>query len=425
MIDLRRLRAEPETFRLGYARKGIPIDIDAILSLDARRREVLTEVEELRARSNALAKSVGEAKRAGRDATALMTESRKVSEQIDALEQELRAIEARLEAGLLELPNLPLSEVPDGKSEEDNRPVRYWGEKRVFDFEARAHWDIGEDLNILDFRRGAKLSGARFYVLKGLGSAIERALISLMLDLHTKEHGYTEIFPPFLVRPECLVGTGQLPKFADDLYYIQSDDLYLEPTAEVPVTNLHRDEILNGADLPIKYAAYTACFRREAGAAGKDTRGVIRVHQFNKVELVKFTTPETSMNEFALLVNDAEEVLRRLNLPYRVVEICTGDLGFAAAIKIDLEVWMPGQARYVEVSSVSNFLDFQARRANIRFRRATDARPEFVHTMNGSGLAVGRTLAAVLENYQEMDGSVTVPEALRKYVGVDRIVRHR
>jgi seryl-tRNA synthetase len=421
VIDLRKLRAEADVFRAGYARKGAHVDIDGILSTDARRRQILAEVEEHRARSNALARSVGEARRTRQDAAALMTESRRLSDRIDALEEELHDLDETLKSRLLELPNLPLPEVPDGKSEDDNLFLRDWGAKRVFDFEPSPHWDIGEALDIIDFRRGVKVSGTRFYLLKGLGSALERALTSLMLDVHTKQHGYTEVFPPFLVRPECLVGTGQLPKFAEDLYYIPGDDLYLEPTAEVPVTNLHREEILNASDLPLKYACCTACFRREAGAAGKDTRGVIRVHQFNKVELVKFTTPETSMDEFNALLADAEAILMRLNLPYRVVQMCAGDLGFAAALKMDLEAWMPGQGKYVEVSSVSNFLDFQARRADIRFRRSAETKPEFVHTMNGSGLAVGRTLAAVLENYQEEDGSVAVPEALREYVRADRI----
>lgn len=414
---------DPEVYRRGFARKGISVDVDGVLELDARRRQVRTDVEQLRAQSNALAKKVGEAMRAGTDVTEMIAESRAIKERIEHLENELREVEAQLESKLLEMPNLPLPEVPDGMSEEENKPIRYWGEKRVFEWEPRAHWEIGESLGIIDFKRGAKLSGARFYVLKGMGSVLERALISWMLDFHTKNHGYVEIFPPFLVRPECLVGTGQLPKFADDLYRIESDDLYLEPTAEVPVTNLHRDEILDGASLPLKYVAYTACFRREAGAAGKDTRGVIRVHQFNKVELVKFTTPETSMDEFYGLLGDAEAILQVLNLPYRLVQMCAGDLGFAAAIKIDLEVWMPGQERYVEVSSVSNFGDFQARRANIRFRSSPESKPEFVHTLNGSGLAVGRTFAAILENYQERDLSVRIPEVLQPYVGKDRIER--
>ncbi|MHA2620278.1 MAG: serine--tRNA ligase [bacterium JZ-2024 1] len=422
MIDLRRLRADPDRYRLGFARKRVSVDVTGILALDEKRRALLTEVEELRARSNTLAKKVGEAMRSGQDTELLLAESRETRDRINQLEKELQVVEADLEKALLELPNLPLPEVPDGAGEEENRVLREWGKKRVFRKPPRPHWEIGEELDIIDFKRGTKLSGARFYVLKGLGSALERALISFMLEVHTKQHGYLEIFPPFLVKPDCLVGTGQLPKFAEDLYYVPSDELYLEPTAEVPVTNLHRDEILEERVLPLKYASYTACFRREAGAAGKDTRGVIRVHQFNKVELVKFTTPETSMDEFYGLLGDAESILRALALPYRVVQMCTGDLGFAAAIKIDLEVWMPGQNRYVEVSSVSNFLDFQARRANIRFRRTPESKPEFVHTMNGSGLAIGRTLAAVLENYQEENGSVRIPEPLRSYVGAEEIV---
>ncbi|HEY8498437.1 MAG TPA: serine--tRNA ligase, partial [Limnochordales bacterium] len=333
-----------------------------------------------------------------------------------------RQLERRLEELLLSIPNLPHQSVPYGQSEADNVEVRRWGEPRRFGFEPRPHWEIGERLGILDFARGAKVAGTRFYVLRGWGARLERALINFMLDVHTREHGYEEVFPPFLVNRESMVGTAQLPKFADDMFKVEGMEYYLIPTAEVPVTNLLRDEVLDASQLPIKYVAYSACFRKEAGAAGRDTRGLIRVHQFNKVELVKFVLPETSYDELESLVEDATDILRRLELPYRVSQMCTADVGFAAAKKYDPEVWMPSYGRYVEISSCSNFEDFQARRANIRFRRQPGARPEYVHTLNGSGLAVGRTVAAILENYQNEDGTVTVPEVLRPYLGgVNRI----
>ncbi len=325
---------------------------------------------------------------------------------------------------MLRIPNIPDESVHYGKDESENIVVKRWGEIPEFGFEPKPHWEIAENLDIIDFKRGAKISGARFYVLKGLGAKLERALISFMIDLHVEKHGYREIFPPFLINRASMTGTGQLPKFEEDMYHTDKDDLFLDPTAEVPVTNLHRDEILKEEDLPIKYVAYTACFRREAGAAGRDTRGIIRVHQFNKVEMVKFVKPEESMKHLEELLDNAEDVLRALKLPYQLKKMCTGDLGFTAAIKFDPEVYMPAQDRYVEISSCSNFKDFQARRANIRYR-TKDGKLRYVHTLNGSGLAVGRTMAAILENYQQADGSVLIPEVLQKYMGTDKITREK
>jgi len=375
----------------------------------------------LKRQRNEVSQQVAKLKKDGADASGIIEETRHLGDKIAALDADARETEASLEAHLLELPNFHAPDVPIGESEDDNREVSRWGEPREFDFEPKPHWEIGEALGIIDFERGAKISGSRFYVLRGAGARLERALIALMLDTHTEKHGYEEVFPPFLVRSECMVGTGQLPKFGDDAYHIPSDDLWLVPTAEVPVTNLHRDEILEAAQLPIKYTAYTACFRREAGAAGRDTRGIIRVHQFNKVELVKFTTPETSYAELESLRANAEAILQVLELPHRTVELCTGDLTFASAKTYDVEVWLSGQAAYREISSCSNFEAFQARRAGVRYRPLDEngkaGKPDFVHTLNGSGLAVGRTLAAILENYQNADGSVTIPAALRPYMG--------
>jgi seryl-tRNA synthetase len=342
---------------------------------------------------------------------------REVSQQIKGLDDELRGIEEEFDLFLLTVPNIPHASVPVGRSESDNVEIRSHGEKPSFDFEAKPHWEIGESLGILDFERGAKITGARFTLYRGMGARLERALINFMLDLHTEQHGYLEMLPPFMVNRESMTGTGQLPKFEDDLFRLEGLDYYLIPTAEVPVTNIHRGEILRSAELPLRYTAYTPCFRKEAGSYGKDTRGLIRQHQFNKVELVKFARPEQSYSELELLLDNAEEVLRRLGLHYRVVELCTGDLGFSAAKTYDIEVWLPGQEAYREISSCSNFEDFQARRAGIRFRDEEKAKPEFVHTLNGSGLAVGRTLVAILENYQSADGSVRIPEVLRPYVG--------
>ncbi|HHZ20925.1 MAG TPA: serine--tRNA ligase [Firmicutes bacterium] len=421
MLDIRLVRNEPEQVIAGLRRRGLTISLDEFLSLDETRRQKLVETESLKNRRNVVSKEVGRRKAHNEDASDLIREMQEVGERIKVIDEEIRAIEARLNEILLTIPNLPDASVPEGPDETYNQEVRRWGEIRVFDFTPKPHWDIGEGLGILDFERGSKISGARFTVLKGKGAKLERALVNFMLDLHTKEHGYEEIFPPFLVNRDCMVGTGQLPKFEEDMFRVTPGDYFLIPTAEVPVTNLHRDEILDVEQLPLYYTAYTACFRAEAGAAGRDTRGVIRQHQFNKVELVKFTKPEDSEAEHEKLVRNAETVLQRLGLPYRVVLLCGGDMGFSAAKCYDLEVWFPSSGTYREISSCSNFKDFQARRANIRYRPAPGAKPEFVHTLNGSGLAIGRTLAAILENYQNADGSVTVPEVLREYLGMERI----
>lgn len=394
--------------------------IEEILTLDEERRHLLTETETLRAHRNAVSQQIGRMKE---KPPALIAEMREVGDRIKDLEQRLTHIENELNELLLYLPNLPDPTVPVGEDERDNVEVRRWGEPRVFDFTPLPHWEIGERLGGFDFARGAKISGARSWVLRGDLARLNRALITFMIDLHTREHGYTEVLTPYLVKRECMVGTGQLPKFADDAYAIASDDLYLIPTAEVPVTNLYREEILSADQLPIYNVSYSACFRREAGAAGRETRGLIRVHQFDKVEMVKLVRPETSADELESLVDNAEDVLRRLGIPYRVMLLCTGDLTFASAKSYDPEAWFPGLGQYREISSCSNFHDFQARRANIRYRPSPTDRPEFVHTLNGSGLAVGRTLAAVLENYQQADGSVVVPEVLRPYMGGQEVIR--
>jgi len=390
--------------------------VEEILELDVRRRQLLQKLEAMRAEQNRASGEIAKAKDKSTVADRI-TEMRQLSQRIKDMGPTIKDIEERLGQLLLLVPNVPDESVPVGMDESANVEVRSWGEPRQFDFQPLPHWDLGEGLGIMDFERAAKISGARFAVLKGLGARLERALTSFMLDLHTGEHGYTEIMPPYLVRRECMVGTGQLPKFEEDAYRTDPDDLFLVPTAEVPVTNLYRDEILDASQLPIYHVAYTACFRREAGSAGRDTRGLIRVHQFDKVELVKFVEPSSSYDELEKLLANAETVLKRLELPYRVSLMCTGDLGFTAAKKYDPEVWMPGQGRYVEISSCSNFADFQARRANIRYRPEAGAKTEFVHTLNGSGLAVGRTVAAVLENYQMSDGSIVIPDALRPYMG--------
>jgi seryl-tRNA synthetase len=377
----------------------------------------LANIERLKEKKNRLSGEIGKLKKSGGDAAALMRQGEEVSEAIRNAEGPLGDIEARFERWMLTLPNLPHASVKIGKNETENKEVRRWGEPLRFDFTPKNHWDIGEELGILDFERAAKIAGARFAVYRGAGARLERALINFMLDLHTIENGYTEVLPPALANRASLVGTGQLPKFEEDLFRIAQGEYFLIPTAEVPLTNLHRDELLEKDDLPIKYVAYTPCFRSEAGSYGKDVRGLIRQHQFNKVEMVKFTEPETSYEELESMVRNAEEVLQRLKIAYRVVELCTGDIGFASAKTYDLEVWLPGQNTYREISSCSNCEDFQARRANIRYRKEKKGRPIFVHTLNGSGLAVGRTLVAVLENYQQKDGSVIVPEALRPYMG--------
>ncbi len=417
MLDIKLIRTNPDQARAGLAKRGMEEIVDDLLHLDQERRDRLTTVENLKNKRNVVSKEVGRLKAAKADATELINEMKQVNEEIRKLDGEIKDVEENINNILLSVPNLPQEDVPVGKDEKENVEIRRWGKPREFVFDPKPHWELGEELDILDFDRGAKLSGARFTVLKGFGARLERALINFMLDLHINEHGYTEIFPPFLVNQECMVGTGQLPKFEEDMFKVTPGGYFLIPTAEVPVTNLHREEILEAENLPKKYVAYTACFRAEAGAAGRDTRGLIRQHQFNKVELVKLTTPEKSYLEHEALVHDAEEVLQRLNLPYRVVLLSSGDMGFSASKCYDLEVWLPSYGVYREISSCSNFEDFQARRANIRFRPEPDAKPEFVHTLNGSGLAIGRSVAAILENYQEEDGTITIPEALVPYMG--------
>lgn len=421
MLDLKFIRSHQEIVKEALAKRSNDFDLDQVLVWDEKRRGIIAESEKLKNSRNTLSQEVGRLKAAKQDATELMDEVRGISRQIKEMDQELADLDEKLNQELLLIPNIPHETVPVGNDEEDNVVLRLEGEPTKFSFEPKPHWDIGENLDILDFTRGVKIAGSRFTVLKGWAAKLERAIVNFMLDLHTTEHGYTEVFPPYLVNRQTMTGTGQLPKFEEDLFLCERDDLFLIPTAEVPVTNLYSSEILPGEILPIYHTAYTACFRAEAGAAGRDTRGLIRQHQFNKVELVKFTTPEESYLELEKLTDNAEEVLRRLGLPYRVVTLATGDLGFSAAKTYDLEVWLPAAGSYREISSCSNFEDFQARRANIRYRPEPGARPRFVHTLNGSGLAVGRTLAAVLENYQQEDGSVVVPEALRPYMGVDVI----
>ena len=422
MIDIELIRKNPEYVkeRLSTRDKGLPKLVDEVLELDKRRREIIKELEGLRQERNKLSKEIGKLKREGKDTSEIESKVKSLKGKIDSLEEELRKVEEELKSKLLWIPNLPHESVPIGEDENDNVEVRRWGEPRKFDFEPKPHWEIGEKLGILDFKRGAKLSGSRFTVITGWGARLERALINFMLELHTKK-GYKEVFPPHLVKPEILIGTGQLPKFEEDLYKCERDNLYLIPTAEVPLTNLFKDEILKEEELPIYLTAYTPCYRREAGAYGKDIRGIIRQHQFDKVELVKIVHPDTSYEELEKLVRDAEEVLQLLELPYRVVELCTGDLGFSASKTYDIEVWFPSQNRYREISSCSNCEDFQARRMNTRFKDKKTGKNRFVHTLNGSGLAVGRTLAAILENYQQEDGSVVVPKVLRDYVGTDII----
>ena len=417
MLDVKLLREDLTRVRERLASRGIEIAWDEFVYLDQQRRDTLARIEKLKERKNRLSGEIGKVKKSGGDATALMGEVEEVSETIRQGEEPLAEIEARFEKLMLTMPNLPEPNVPAGRSAAENREVRRWRDPPQFDFPAKNHWDIGEELGILDFTRAAKIAGARFALYKDAGARLERALINFMLDLHTQKHGYREVLPPFLVNRDAMTGTGQLPKFEEDLFRVSEPDFFLIPTAEVPVTNIHREEMLEREQLPIRYVAYTPCFRREAGSYGQDVRGLIRQHQFNKVELVKFTEPEHSYDELEKLVADAETVLQQLQLPYRVVELCTGDLSFAAAKTYDLEVWLPGQSTYREISSCSNFEDFQARRAQIRYRKETKGKPIFVHTLNGSGLAVGRTLVAVLENYQQKDGSVVIPEVLRSYMG--------
>lgn len=416
MLDIKAIRSNPEAVKKKLARRGQEFRIDDILKLDEERRKVIYEVEELKGRKNKVSEEVAKLKKAKQDAEAMVLEMRKVSERIKELDERVRLMDDEITNILLTIPNTPCDDIPDGKSDADNKEIRRVGEPTKFEYEPKAHWDIGVDLNILDFETAAKVTGARFTFYKGLGARLERALINFMLNTHI-ENGYTEIFPPFMVHRRSMMGTGQLPKFEEDAFKVQNTDYFLVPTAEVPVTNMYREQILDGKMLPIKHTAYTACFRAEAGSAGRDTRGLIRQHQFNKVELVKFVNPEDSYEELEKLTHDAERILKLLKLPYRVVCLCAGDIGFSSAKTYDLEVWMPSYNRYVEISSCSNFEDFQARRADIKFRTELKGKPVFVHTLNGSGLAIGRTLAAILENFQQGDGSVVIPEVLKPYMG--------
>jgi seryl-tRNA synthetase len=417
MLDLKFIRSNLDAVKEMIENRGYDLDISVFESIDSKRRELLPALEGLRHQRNRVSQDIAEMKKNGEDASHLIEEMKKVSTEIKVKESELSGIEEELTPFLMVVPNMPDESVVVGTDEKDNPLVRTWGQQREMGFDPLPHWEIGEGLGILDFARAAKIAGSRFALYRGPGAMLERALINFMLDIHTKEHGYTEVLPPFMVNAASMTGTGQLPKFKEDLFKVNDWDLYLIPTAEVPVTNIHRDEILQEESLPIYYVAYTPCFRSEAGSYGKDTRGLIRQHQFNKVELVKFSRPSDSYDELEKLTENAEEILKRLDLPYRVVSLCTGDLGFSAAKTYDLEVWLPSQNLFREISSCSNFVDFQARRANVRFKRKGASGTELVHTLNGSGLAVGRTLVAILENYQQKDGRVAVPEALQPYMG--------
>jgi seryl-tRNA synthetase len=421
MLDIRLLRSDLEQVKRRMATRGMEIDWGEFVSIDRERRDTLIRLEKLKEQKNRLSGEIGKIKKAGADATGLMREVEELSMQIREVDRPLAEVERRFEQFMLTLPNLPNVDVKVGKDSDDNREVRRWGAPPKFDFPARNHWEIGEELDILDFQRATKIAGTRFVIYKGAAARLERALINFMLNLHTGEHGYKEMIPPALANRAALTGTGNLPKFEEDLFQIESPEYFLIPTAEVPLTNIHREEVLEREALPIKYTAVTLCFRREAGSYGKDVRGLIRQHQFNKVEMVKLCEPEFSYRELEMMVEDAEEVLKRLELAYRVVELCTGDMGFAAAKTYDIEVWLPGQDTYREISSCSNCEDFQARRAQIRYRQEK-GKPNFVHTLNGSGLAVGRTVVAILENYQQKDGSVLIPKVLQPYMdGLDRI----
>jgi len=426
MLEAKYIRDHLDEVRERLSSRGQTISLDQFVTIDGERRKTLQEWERLRSLQKKVSDEVSSKKREGENAAELISEMKKVSQELKELDGIVQEKEKAMQEFLLIIPNLPHSSVPVGKDSSDNDEVRRWGEIPKFDFEPKPHWDIGEELGILDFKSGAKITGARFTLYWDLGAKLERALINFMLDLHTREHGYREVLPPFMVNRTTMTGTGQLPKFEEELFKVEGTDYFLIPTAEVPVTNIHQDEVLEEKNLPLYYTAYTPCFRKEAGSYGKDTRGLIRQHQFNKVELVKFTKPENSYNELEKLLSNAEEVLKRLRLPYRVVNLCTGDLGFSASKTYDIEVWLPGQDTFKEISSCSNFEDFQARRAKIRYRISGKSKTEYVHTLNGSGLAVGRTLVAILENYQQADGSVIIPEVLRAYVdGVERIEKRK
>lgn len=423
MLDIKILRTEPEKIREALKKRNSDIDITPAIELDLKRRELLTDVEQRKAKQNEINKKIPAMKKAGENTDEIFAELRKISAEIKEDDAKIAEIDEELRNFMLRIPNIPNSEVPVGSDDSENVEIRRFSNPREFDFEPKAHWDLGTELDILDFDRGAKIAGSRFTVYKGLGARLERAVIQFFLNTHTDESGYTEIFPPYMVNRASMTGTGQLPKFEEDAFKVTNNGYFLIPTAEVPVTNLYRDEIIDGTKLPIKYCAYSACFRAEAGSAGRDTRGLIRQHQFNKVELVKFADPENSYEELEKLTNDAEKLLQKLGIAYRVVCLSTGDLGFSSAKTYDIEVWMPSYNRYVEISSCSNFEDYQARRANIRFKKDLKDKAQFVHTLNGSGLAVGRTVAAILENYQNADGSITIPQVLVPYMGTDKITK--
>ncbi len=423
MLDLKLIRGETEKVKKALGRRKEVVDIDAIIAVDDKRRTLLYEVEGLKAKQNEVTKKIPAMKKAGEDTTAVFAEMKEISEKIKEFDAQVREVEDELNRMMLTIPNIPDESVPDGDTDEDNIEIRRFGEPKNFSFEPKAHWDLGKDLGVLDPDTAAKITGTRFTVYKDLGARLERAVINYYLDTHTEKNGYTEVFPPFMVHRNSMIGTGQLPKFEEDAFKVAGTEYFLVPTAEVPVTNMYREQILDGNELPIKHVAYTACFRAEAGSAGRDTRGLIRQHQFNKVELVKFAKPEESYEELEKLTRDAESVLQGLGLPYRVVQICIGDLGFTAAKKYDIEVWMPSYGRYVEISSCSNFEDFQARRANIKYKDGQGSKAQFVHTLNGSGVAVGRTVAAIIENYQNEDGSITVPEALVPYMNGKTVIK--
>lgn len=421
MLDIKRIRKNPDEVQELLKRRNPDLSLDKVLELDKKRRELLVKVEEMKANQNSVSKQVPLLKKEGKDVTPILEEMKKLSEEVKGLDSEVKIIDEKIEEELLSIPNTPNKDIAIGKSDEDNKEVRKWGEPRTFDFDIKAHWDLGVDLNILDFERATKITGTRFSMFKGIGARLERAITQYMLDMHVFDHGFTEIAPPFMVNRDSMFGTGQLPKFEDDMFKLNQKDYYLIPTAEVPITNMYRDEVIDGKDLPVYMTAYTPCFRAEAGSAGRDTRGLIRNHQFDKVEMVMYSSPEESYNKLEELTGFAEDVLKGLGLPYRVVELCTGDIGFSSAKTYDLEVWMPSYGRYVEISSCSNFEDFQARRANIKFRNE-NKKLEYIHTLNGSGLAVGRTFAAILENYQLEDGTVVIPEVLRPYMrNMDKI----
>lgn len=421
MLDIKILRQEPEKIKQALINRNSDIDITPAIELDKNRREILAVVESKKAKQNEISKKIPQMKKNGEDVAPIFAEMKELSNEIKEDDEKVREIDEKLRDFMLKIPNIPSDTTPVGKDDSENIEIRKWSEPTKFNFEPKAHWDIGTDLDILDFERGTKIAGTRFTVYKGLGARLERAVISYFLQTHTEESGYTEILPPYMVNRASMTGTGQLPKFEEDAFKVSNNGYFLIPTAEVPVTNLHRDEILDGTKLPIKYCAYSACFRAEAGSAGRDTRGLIRQHQFNKIELVKFSRPEDSYKELESLTNDAEKLLQGLNLPYRVVALSTGDIGFSSAKTYDLEVWMPSYGRYVEISSCSNFEDYQARRANIRFKDSPKDKAQLVHTLNGSGLAVGRTVAAILENYQNEDGTVTIPDVLVPFMRVDKL----